>query len=74
MKVGTPLEARRFLMSLSVPYQLKPFVECPIRGRCTLAFFWRGEEEEIEMLQILDILARFLLLRGFVPLLFLAAT
>ncbi len=37
MNVGTPLEARCFLMSLSVPYQLNPLVECPMRGRCTLA-------------------------------------
>lgn len=37
MKVGTPLEARCFLMSRSVPYQLKPLVEWPMRGRCTLA-------------------------------------
>lgn len=32
-----PLDARCFLISLSVPYQLKPLVECPMRGRCTLA-------------------------------------
>ena len=37
MKVGIPLEARCFLMSLSVPYQLKFGVEWPIRGRWTLA-------------------------------------
>lgn len=37
MKVGMPLDARCFLISLSVPYQLKPLVECPMRGRCTLA-------------------------------------
>lgn len=35
--VGMPLEARCFRMSLSVPYQLKPLVEWPIRGRWTLA-------------------------------------
>lgn len=32
-----PLDARCFLISRSVPYQLKPLVECPMRGRCTLA-------------------------------------
>lgn len=32
-----PRDARCFLISLSVPYQLKPLVECPMRGRCTLA-------------------------------------
>lgn len=37
MNVEMPLEAKCFLMSLSVPYQLNPFVECPMRGRCTLA-------------------------------------
>lgn len=33
MNVGMPLAARCFLISLSVPYQLKPLVEWPIRGR-----------------------------------------
>lgn len=44
MNVGTPLDARCFLISLSVPYQLKPWVEWPIRGRCMLAF---GEDKDI---------------------------
>ena len=35
--VGMPFDARCFLISLSVPYQLNPGVSCPIRGRCTLA-------------------------------------
>ena len=33
MYVGIPLEARYFLISRSVPYQLKFGVECPILGR-----------------------------------------
>ena len=32
-----PFEVNIFLMSLSVPYQLKPGVSWPIRGRCTEA-------------------------------------
>ena len=35
MNVVTPDAAKCFLMSLSVPYQLKCGVECPILGRCT---------------------------------------
>lgn len=42
MNAGMPLEARCFLISLSVPYQLKPLVEWPMRGRCTLAVFFGG--------------------------------
>lgn len=37
IRVGTPRAARCFRMSRSVPYQLKPFVAYPIRGRCTVA-------------------------------------
>lgn len=37
IRVGTPRVARCFRMSRSVPYQLKPFVAYPIRGRCTVA-------------------------------------
>lgn len=37
MKVGTPREAKCLRISLSVPYQLKPLVAWPIRGRWTLA-------------------------------------
>lgn len=37
MRVGTPRAARCFRMSRSVPYQLKPLVAYPIRGRCTVA-------------------------------------
>lgn len=44
MKVAMPRDARCFLISRSVPYQLKPLVECPMRGRCTLAS--RGENEK----------------------------
>lgn len=33
MYVGIPLDARYFLISRSVPYQLKLGVECPILGR-----------------------------------------
>lgn len=43
MKVGIPRVAKYFRMSRSVPYQLKPFVAYPIRGRCTVA-----EEEGTE--------------------------
>lgn len=43
IRVGTPRAARCFRMSRSVPYQLKPFVAYPIRGRCTVA-----EEEGTE--------------------------
>ena len=42
-RVGMPLEARCFLMSFSVPYQLNAGVSWPIRGRCTLAEKKRGE-------------------------------
>lgn len=38
MNVGMPLEARCFLIRRSVPYQLKPLVAWPMRGRCTLAW------------------------------------
>lgn len=47
MKVGMPLDARCFLISLSVPYQLKPLVECPMRGRCTLASWERMENRQM---------------------------
>ena len=32
MYVAIPLDARYFLISLSVPYQLKLGVECPVLG------------------------------------------
>ena len=32
-----PLDAKCFLINLSVPYQLNPGVLYPIRGKCTLA-------------------------------------
>lgn len=35
IRVGIPRVAKYFRMSRSVPYQLKPFVAYPIRGRCT---------------------------------------
>ena len=37
IRVGIPRAAKYFRMSRSVPYQLKPFVAYPIRGRCTVA-------------------------------------
>lgn len=39
MNVATPLDARCFLTSRSVPYQLKPLVAWPMRGRWTLALW-----------------------------------
>lgn len=55
MKVVMPLDARCFLMSLSVPYQLKPLVEWPIRGRCTLAVKqgYTGQRCEVEACNML---------------------
>ena len=37
MYVGIPLATSSFRRSLSVPYQLKFGVLCPILARCTLA-------------------------------------
>ena len=42
MKVSIPADAKCFLISLSVPYQLKFGVECPILGECTEAV---GEQD-----------------------------
>lgn len=37
MAVGMPRHTKCFLINRSVPYQLKPGVLWPIRGKCTLA-------------------------------------
>lgn len=51
MKVAMPLDARCFLISLSVPYQLKPLVECPMRGRCTLASWRRMKNRQMNSIE-----------------------
>lgn len=44
--MATPLDARCFLTSRSVPYQLKPLVAWPMRGRWTLAL-WGKKNTQI---------------------------